>query len=338
MGRRLVIIIVGLVILLGAVGVGIYFYDPSLLGLAGEDEEAGEGEDAQEQAQTPTPEPEQPVVVADVDLEAGTFISDTGVFVTQQRPMSEVSSDAVTNLADIQDMVLTRDLQFDDVLLESDLREAGLSQRIPEADDPDEPRPKAYALEVDSLRGVADQIVEGDFVDIVATYQMDRFVRVTPTRIETLNYRTTKTIVQRAEVLRIVRPPSEEEAGPPADGAAAPEPGSDVEGGQQETQIDPETGRPIPPGEEEEALGAETITTGRWIVVLALTNQEAEAMEFTQATVHDAAPLTPDIALVLRGSNDEEIETTLGATMNIMVEDFEVPVPGPPGIVFPDAQ
>jgi Flp pilus assembly protein CpaB len=63
-------------------------------------------------------------------------------------------------------------------------------------------------------------------------------------------------------------------------------------------------------------------------LILALTNQEVEVLEYTRR-------VDSTISLALRGRNDEDIEDTLGVTIGILFSEFDVPVPGPSGPLFP---
>jgi pilus assembly protein CpaB len=308
MWTRVVIFCFGVVLLLAACSV------PGVDGLMGE------------QA-TPTPEatrePDVPVVVALIDIPAGTVITDTASLVeVELLSVNEFRSleNPATNVQDVRDKLLLRDVNAGVPISINNLADPGLSQRIPPPDEPDEARPKAYPVQVDSLSGVADQIIEGDFVDVIGTYGLEVYVQVTETRIETVTFYTTKTIVQRAQVLRILRPArqtteeGEEEAPPP---------GADTQPqGPQTPQVD-EEGRPIP---REPEAGAANVTPGQWVVVLAVTNQEAEALEYTTNE-----QVNSNIALVLRATGDEEIEQTSGVTLNILYDEFDVPPPGPGG-------
>jgi pilus assembly protein CpaB len=66
---------------------------------------------------------------------------------------------------------------------------------------------------------------------------------------------------------------------------------------------------------------------------MAINDQEAEYIEFARAS--DAR-----VTLVLRGANDDQLEETTGASLDLLVTDLGLPVPEPllpPAIVsFPD--
>jgi pilus assembly protein CpaB len=305
MNRGIIIVVVGFIVLLLAAAGGAFF----LL------QQGGVGSIGEQPQPTATEEPSVSVIAAAIDIEANSIITDTETALTELsiRESQFDPNRYITNPLDVRGKQVIRQINANEVIQPSDLIEPGLSQQIPPADEEDEPAPKAYPLEVDALAGVADQLVPGDFVDVVTTYSVEQYIQVTPGRIETQTYRTTKTVIQRAEVLRIVRPPRPEDES--AEDASAP--GEDVE-------VD-ERGRPVQPGQGEG--GPSTITQGNWIVVLAVTNQEAEVLEYTQN-------VESDTTLVLRGSDDEEIEDTLGATLSILFGEFDVPIPGPGGVLF----
>jgi pilus assembly protein CpaB len=264
------------------------------------------------------------VVGARIDIPADTVITDTAellqrVEITEDE-FEAGANDYIRNIADVRGQITLLSIPAEAPILRRNLAEPGLSQSIPESDDFFEARPKAYPLQVNSLSGVADQIVEGDEVDVVATFAIEQYVQVNENRIETRTYFSTKTLIQRAEVLRIIRPgrtPSEEgeEGGPEPGGDVAPE-------GEGGPQVD-ESGRPINQG-----AGDPTLRTGNWVLILALTNQEVEVLEYTRR-------VDSTITLALRGRDDEDIEDTLGATIGILFTEFDLPIPGPTGPLFP---
>src|SRR4029079_11445598 len=68
-----------------------------------------------------------------------------------------------------------RQINFNERITRSDITEPGLSILIPTAQ-PNQPRPKAVPVSVDSLSGVADQVRPGDFVDILTTIEIQRTI------------------------------------------------------------------------------------------------------------------------------------------------------------------
>ncbi len=295
----IVILLIGVIIALAAAGLLFFFLQGSATVNTNESIE-------------PTREPRVEVIIAQVDIPANTLIADQGLLGSREIPESEVNSQYFTNVNDVLGKLAVANIRADELITNSDVTEPGLSQQIPTAE-PDRPRPKAYSFSTNSVAGVADQIKPGDFVDIVATFSMPRRIsyptgrdvddqgQVTVQRQVTEElFPTTKTIVQQVQVLRIVRP------GVPEEGTPAPE------------STGPETdesGQPV-----QASQSGDTITTGSWLLVLAINDQEAELIEFALNT-------ESDISLVLRGAGDTDFEPTIGATYDLLVSEFGVPAP-----------
>ena len=66
----------------------------------------------------------------------------------------------------------------------------------------------------------------------------------------------------------------------------------------------------------------DTLIPGSWVVVLAVTDQEAEIIRYS---LQQASSM----ALVLRGRGDTTVEQTLGVTLNILVSQYGLPEPQP---------
>lgn len=323
------ILLIGLILIVGAVALFL-FLQPN----AG----AGIGLGAPTSA-LPSEVPEVDVVRARVDIPANTVISDS-VTLLEVVPIPQNEFDPNENfssLGEVQGQLTTRSFQANDVLVRSALTDPGLSQQLP-TQEPNRPRDKAYPFIVNNLSGVADQVKPGDFVDVVATFSVVRRQSYpTGTRIEQqggvtvpvlerelldLNLQTTKTIVQRAQVLRIVRPQVAADATPEGGAAAAPESGS-------LPQVD-EAGQPIDPANGEQTTSA--VTAGIWTLILAVNDQEVELMEFSLAA-------NARMVLVLRGAGDAGFEPTIGASLDLLVAEFGLPLPRPlPPRVFSEQE
>jgi pilus assembly protein CpaB len=286
----------------------------------------------------PTEVPRVLVVQARVDLEANTLLNDPTVLEVAEVPITEFDeAQEFSKISDVLGKLLINPVPAGQPIRRADLRDPGLAQRIP-TPEPGQPRVKAYPLFVNNLSGVADQIGVNDFVDVVATFSVERqIVRPGPLQVinvndndqiirefefgETQTFFTTKTIIQRAQVLQIVRP-----AVPtaPAEGAGT-SPTETIPPPQSSSlpQVDA-SGQPITGGQVVEggAGGVSTLTEGFWMVVLGLTDQEIELMEF-------ALQSNARIVLALRGANDTAIEETTGVTLDLLVREFGVPLPRP---------
>jgi pilus assembly protein CpaB len=256
----------------------------------------------------PTKVPLVPVVQARVDLEANTLLNDQTVLKVVEVPVTEFDkAQEFSKINDVVGKLLINPVPAGRPIRRADLRDPGLAQRIP-TPEPGQPRVKAYPLFVNNLSGVADQIGVNDFVDVVATFSVETFF-------------TTKTIIQRAQVLQIVRPAvpaaSAEGAGTSPTETIPPPQSSSL------PQVDA-SGQPITGGQVVEGGtgGVSTLTQGFWMVVLGLTDQEIELLEF-------ALQSNARIVLALRGADDILIEETIGATLDILVREFGLPLPRP---------
>ncbi|WP_028457005.1 Flp pilus assembly protein CpaB [Chloroflexus sp. Y-396-1] len=274
------------------------------------------------------------VVQARVDLEANTLLNDPTVLEVAEVPITEFDeAQEFSKISDVLGKLLINPVPAGQPIRRADLRDAGLAQRIP-TPEPGQPRVKAYPLPVNIISGVADQIAVGDFVDIIATFSVERQIfRPNITQpiednqpvsrfVESQEFFfATKTIIQRAQVLQIVRP-----AVPtaPSDGGGAG-PSETIPPPQSSSlpQVDA-SGQPITGGQVVEGGtgGVSTLTQGFWMVVLGLTDQEIELLEF-------ALQSNARIVLALRGADDILIEETSGATLDILVREFGLPLPRP---------
>lgn len=281
--------------------------------------------------QSPTDPPKVSIVRARIDIEANTIITDGSqieVVEIQQNEFDE--SKNFSNESDVKGQLAIRKITAGQPIEKDDLTEPGLSQQLPTAE-AQRARDKAYPFIVNNLSGVSDQIKPGDFVDVVATFIMPRRYSYpkdltsdgTLTRevIDPL-FNTTKTIVQRAQVLKIVRPVV-------ASPDATPEPGADASSTDSSSlpKVDA-SGKVINPGTETAGETSGSITQGAWTLILAVNDQEVELMEFALST-------NSRMVLVLRGAGDSTFEPTIGATFDLLVAEFGVPLPQnlPPNVI-----
>jgi pilus assembly protein CpaB len=286
----------------------------------------------------PTEVPTVDIVRARVDIPANTVISDTATLLEiVSIPQTEFNTDQNFSTVDeIDGKLATKAFRANQAIEKAALTEPGLSQQIPTAE-PNRSRDKAYPFIVNNLSGVADQIKPGDFVDVVATFIVTRRqsyptelkpdtttqpgtpAGVTITReLTDPTYNATKTIVQRAQVLRIIKPAV------PADTAATPEAGAQPTSSSL-PQVD-SSGQPINPAVGGDTAGA--ITQGAWTLILSVDDQEIELMEFALST-------NSRMVLVLRGAGDSTFEPTIGATVDLLINEFGLPLPRslPPQVI-----
>jgi pilus assembly protein CpaB len=321
-GGRL-LLIVGIVIA-AAAAVLLFFYLQNLPNASG-----GTGNTAA--APTATPDPGVNIIVVSAeagDLPAGVIISDTNLLSTKNIPTAEFNGERAKlfiNISDVLNKLTTKTILAGERVRKDDITEPGLAQQIGPAEE-GRPRDKAIAFKVDALTAVADQVKERDYVDIVATFTIQRRVSlpgpITEVTIggqaipqeartfEVVDFVTTKTLVQRVQVAKIVRPPPP----PPAEGqqaapaAAEPTPAVDASGQPVQPQAAP-------------AQGA-NLTAGNWVFVLLMNDQESELLDFARNS--DAK-----ISLVLRGAGDTTFETTTGATLDLLIAQYGLQLPDP---------
>jgi pilus assembly protein CpaB len=284
----------------------------------------------------PTEAPKRRVIVARIDIPNNTVLTDTETYL-QPADIPEVdynarSSEFFTSIGELEGKVTQRAITAAEPILKSDVIEGGLSLQIPPAA-PDEPRPKAYPLQVSNLSGVADQIKPGDQVDVLATFNFTR-VLLRPSfneqgqlviKEDTIpDLLSTKTLVQNVQVMRIVRPPAAPEGTPTPGGAPQQEGPPQTDASGQPGQPSGQDGQTAQPGQP---APGETLTPGNWILVLALTDQEAEIVDLSRR--HGNV-----VTLVLRGRGDTAVETTIGATVDLLVSRYGLPLPNPAGPAF----
>jgi pilus assembly protein CpaB len=314
----LLILLIGLILIVGAVALFLFLQPGALAPNTGD-----------APPPPPTEVPQVEVVRARVDIPAGTVILNSVDLLEVTRiPQPEFNErENVSRISQVEGLLTTRAIRAGELISPNALTEPGLSQQLPTAE-PDRGRDKAYPLIVNNLSGVADQLKPGDFVDVIATFAVDRrvafptgtsFIEVNDEDIPQIDreftdpiFRTTKTIIQRAQVLRIIKPAvaaegePTPEAGNPADLSSVP-------------QVDA-SGQPITGANA--GIAPSTLTSGIWTVVLAVNNQEVELIEFSLAT-------EARIVLVLRGAGDTTFEPTIGVTYDLLISEFGVPLPRP---------
>jgi len=279
--------------------------------------------------QTPIPQPTQEltrkIVIARIDIPNNTVITDTeGLLTTADIPESEFAAapdQYFTSQSQLMNKQTLRAISFNERIRKTDVTDPGLSIQIPTAL-PNQPRVKAIPFQVNNLTGVADQIKPSDFVDVLASFIVKRtYLRpgVGPDnqitiKEEPFEGQTTKTLLQNIQVLQIRKP------APPAEGTPTP-------GGQPQSAPPPtdntgqvQSGSGTVPGQS--ASTTDQLQPGNWLLVLAVTDQQAEVLKF-------ALEQGTGITLVLRGRGDSAIETTTGATFDLLVSQYGLPIPQP---------
>ena len=170
------------------------------------------------------------------------------------------------------------------------------------------PGEKAVTFQVDRATGVDFLVKEGDTIDIVMSQQITVLQETAdsaantdetaPARFEQVtgleNQRTVKAVLQDKRVLYV----SQTRAQPPemvdTDGDGVPD-------------------------TEAEAPAIDSV-----IIVFAGTNQDAEVIKYAQDNLTEVGALTA----VIRHADDDEVEETLGITIDQLVEEYGLRIPG----------
>ncbi|MEM8531765.1 MAG: Flp pilus assembly protein CpaB [Chloroflexota bacterium] len=280
-----------------------------------------------EQVGVPTDIPTQQIVVARIDIPSNTVLTDTETFLDfDEIPETEFNANAnqyFTSFEQLRNRVTLSEIPATEAVLESDVTEAGLSLQIPPAQE-GQPQPKAYPFQANNLTGVADQITPGDFVDVVASFDIQQ-VLLRPgfdeegqliIREQEVTNQSTKTLVQNLQVIDIIRPAPPEEGTPVAEEAPV----------EEEPAVGPD-GQPLEDtggggGAPQNTTSEVNLRAGNWILILAATDQQIEVIKFSQEEGFN-------VTLVLRGRGDNAEEETIGATLDILFNEFGLPFPFP---------
>lgn len=292
-GKSTLFILLSLALLLAAGGVAAMSLRPSGNGLLNT---------AAPQEQVP--DPMVPIVVAQIDLPQGTLISPPDDFLSiEEVPASQYNTQLQFNNPEaLRDMVTTTEIKAGDVIRSNAVRQAGLSQKIPESVE-GEPALKAFPIQVNTLSGVADLLQPGDFVDVVGSFRIDVTTLYSNGQggvsEKTSPETTTKVLLQDVEVLDVLKPAVPAEGEAPAEQAAETPENTNMAG---------------------ENTPANVLASGNWILVLAVTNEEAEVLRFS---LNQGINLTT----VLRRAGDHDTEDTPGATLELLTEIYGLPKP-----------
>ncbi|HEX2282738.1 MAG TPA: Flp pilus assembly protein CpaB, partial [Thermomicrobiales bacterium] len=174
-----------------------------------------------------------------------------------------------------------------------------------------EPGEKAVTFQVDRATGVDFLVKPGDSIDIVMSQQISVLQETAdsianddpeaPARFETVtgleNQRTVKAVLQDKRVLYVSNTR-----------ATAPEP------------VDTNGDGVINEQDQQPAQAA----VDSVVIVFAGTDQDAEVIKFAQQDLNELGLLTA----VIRHADDDETEDTLGITIDQLVEEFGLRIPG----------
>lgn len=263
----------------------------------------------------PTAIPRIEVVVANQTIPANTILTLELIdqyFEYRQFPRDEVTMEnPVFTFDQLRNKVTLTTVQPDVPIRRSEFMAVSLSHRIPQGK-----RAVSLVLDEWAYGFVAFGIVEGDFVDLIVSGPIElhfpepyppcetqegpegeqQILEAMPCpSISPVSLLSVKTVLQDIEVLQVISITESVVEQPPAPQTE-----------QTEEEGPPPTPTPSPPS--------------GWIVILAVTDQQAEVVEFAQDE-------GMEIDFLVRARGDHSLESTTGITAWILIDTYGVPVP-----------
>ncbi|HYF66376.1 MAG TPA: hypothetical protein VD886_26345 [Herpetosiphonaceae bacterium] len=305
-------IIIALLVALG-LGVGAYLYISASGGGTGGDPQV---------IPTEIPPPDVQILEAAGDIPANRLISnadfETLFSIASVRPSevtdSDVKADEFSTL--VQGQVTTSAIRGGERIKKNLFRPAGVAELIPTPEPGQSARKAMYVLVTD-LGNIA---AAGNTVDVLGSYSLEQpYLRFVGSSLDEQGRPTvdlqdekyldisTRVLAQNIPVLQVIAPSTV-----PADGSAAaaggapPAPTLAAEGSGA---VAPE---PVATVEPAFTQGAQ------WTVVLAVTEQEAELIDYTRNKPGGV------LSLIVRRTDDNEQVTTTGVTMDLLMRLYGV--------------
>ncbi|XSG74466.1 hypothetical protein ACP8Y2_20045 [Herpetosiphon llansteffanensis] len=266
---------------------------------------------------TPLPIPNVRVLEAATDIDANKLIGNDleQYFNVVEVQPTEVTPDDVLEtefFSAIQGKVTTSSILGGERIKKSAFRNAGIAEKLP-TPEPGAESPKAYNLFVSDIGGI---VAEGNSVDIVGSYSLEqpylRFTGVTEQGITLVDEKyldiSTHVLAQNVRVLKVVAPPLVSPDGQQTGAApAAAQPTVEV-------VVD---GNPV----QQQATPEPVFNQGsQWQIVVALTAQQVELLEYTKAKTGS----TLNVVVRRADDQDDQIVTT-GVTMDLLMRLYGVP-------------
>ncbi len=237
------------------------------------------------------------VVVASRDIKLGDTIADNQVS-TQQIPLGDKKPDQFSQPGEVVGQVARTDVAKGQFLTQSMFTGTGaptIAKDLPAG-------MRAMAVRVDAVTGVGTLILVGDRVDLVITLAI-KPVTVVPvpsgpptiTAQDALTGDSSKVIIQNVEVRAVL-------------GASA----GTAEAGSTTAQAPAD------------------LASAQQVVILGLSPQQAEVVEFLQQEAKAKGGSTNNITLVLRSPQDKNApaDTTTGIVLSTLIKDYGVLPPG----------
>lgn len=303
--------IIAVVVLIAVLGVGYVYFTNQQKNQTGGDPSLLEP--------TAMPIPNVQILEAATDIEANKLITGSDLeqyFNALEVPPSDVTPDDVLYTefySVVQGKVTTTAIRGGERIKKSTFRNAGIAEKLPIPVSGEESL-KAYNMFVSDIGGI---VAEGNNIDILGSYSLEqpylRFTGIQADGTITLvdeKYLdiTTHVLAQNVPVLKVVAPPLVSPDGQQAGSApAAAQPTIEVvvDGSPVAAQPTPE---PV-------------FTEGsQWQIVVALTAQQAELLEYTKAKTGSK------LNIVVRRADDQDDQiATTGVTMDLLMRLYGVP-------------
>jgi pilus assembly protein CpaB len=247
----------------------------------------------------PTVVPKVRILIANQVIPANTVLTVEAVnqfFEAQERERpSDYGESVVGSEKQLVGQVTLVDIQPGVLLYTTQFTPATLAHKIPKGE-------RAVPLKVDQFSGVVGQIAVGNYVDIIFSGQLELHypqafppsLEEPPISLSPPSLLVVKTILQDVQVLDII---------PIVTSSASMGQGKAVQPTPSEAAPQPTVQQPT-----------------QWILILAVSDQEAEVLRFAQ----DQQMI---YQLLLRAPDDHDLVTTQGVTTKILVETYKVPIP-----------
>lgn len=238
------------------------------------------------------------ILVANQVIPANTVLTAESVsqlFTAQERErMPGMGEDIIGSERQLIGYVTLVEIKPGEMLYTTQFTRATLAHKIPQGK-------RAVPLKVDQFSGVVGQVSANSYVDIVFSGQLELYYpqvfppspEEPPVFLSPVSLLTVKTILQDIQVLEVIPITTTTSTGTRVQPTPTPS-----EGG-------------TPPSPER---------ASEWILILAVSDQEAEVLRFAQDQ-------GMTYQLLLRAPEDHAVVTTQGVTTKILVQTYDVPIP-----------
>ncbi len=287
-------------------------------------------------ASVPVTVPMRSIVVAKVPIPAYTTLDETNLGLLEVEA-STVSGDAVTDPNLLYKKMSTTAIAAQKPVLASEVASVSFSTALAKNE-------KGFSLSVPARNTFADSITEGDHVDVLWSVDISVTVPLRAedgkVKYEERPYRTSKTLLQDIRVARVVKlapaQPPQTPAGGDGNGA------TDAQAAAQKTSSN--SSQVVAPTLS--SLYANENASYTTVLLLAVTDQQAEVLKYTRVTggeldltLRSSAPVKDKDGNITKDADgkeirgDHEVEKTTGITIDVLIKSYGlVPPPDASGV------